>query len=170
MEHNHAQSAADWNTWEPLEKAVLVFILDETNNKVLLIHKKTGLGKGLINAPGGRIEPGETAEAAAVRECQEEVSLTPLNPEKRAELSFQFSSGYSLFGEVFFSRAWKGEPAESGEALPFWCDLDKIPWEKMWQDDRLWLPRALVGERLRGYFEFDGETMISQKLETCAGW
>ncbi|RKX74483.1 MAG: NUDIX hydrolase, partial [Spirochaetes bacterium] len=55
-------------TWKPVEEAVLCFIRDRKEEKVLLIHKKTGLGAGLINAPGGRIDPGETPEEAAVRE------------------------------------------------------------------------------------------------------
>jgi 8-oxo-dGTP diphosphatase len=154
----------DWENWEPKEKAVLVFIVDQERKKVLLIHKKRGLGQGKINAPGGRIEPGESAVEAAIRECQEEVSLTPLNPQKRAELFFPFTSGYSIHGEVFFSDEWKGEMAESDEAKPFWCDLDKIPWEKMWEDDRLWLPPALAGKKLRGYYAFDEDKMISGKL------
>ena len=155
----------DWENWAPVEKAVIVYMVDQKQNRVLLIHKKTGLGEGKINAPGGRIEKGESAEATAIRECQEEVSLTPLYPEKRVELHFQFTSGYSIFGEVFFSEAWEGEMAESDEAKPFWCDLDKIPWDQMWEDDRLWLPRALAGKKQRGYFIFDDDRMLWEKLE-----
>ena len=43
----------DWEYWKFSEDAVLCFIEDQEN--LLLIHKKTGLGKGKINAPGGRI-------------------------------------------------------------------------------------------------------------------
>ena len=46
--------------WKPVEEAVLCFVRDRENRRVLLIHKKTGLGAGLINAPGGRIEKGES--------------------------------------------------------------------------------------------------------------
>ena len=52
----------NWETWTPDERGVIVFIIDREQKKVLLIHKKTGLGAGKINAPGGRIEKGETAE------------------------------------------------------------------------------------------------------------
>ena len=155
----------DWENWKPAEKAVLVYIIDRKQNRILLIHKKTGLGEGMISAPGGRIEKGESPEASAIRECQEEVSLSPLNPEKRVELHFQFTSGHSIYGDAFFSEAWEGEMAESDEADPFWCDLDKIPWEQMWEDDKLWLPLALEGKKLRGFFIFDGEKMLWEKLE-----
>ena len=158
----------DWNTWEPAVKAVLVFIVDRKQNRVLLIRKKRGLGKGKINGPGGRIEKGETSEAAAIRDCQEEVSLLPRNPLKGAELYFQFISGYSLYVDVFFAYTWEGEMAESDEAKPFWCALDEIPWDQMWADDRLWLPQALEGKKQRGYFIFDDDRMLSEKLEEVA--
>jgi 8-oxo-dGTP diphosphatase len=155
----------DWKTWKPAVKGVLVFIVDRKQNRVLLIHKKRGMGKGKISAPGGKIEKGETAEAAAIRECQEEVSLSPRNPLKGAELYFQFVSGDSLYVDVFFAYTWENEMAESDEAAPFWCPLDEIPLECMWADDKFWLPQAMEGTMLRGYFIFDDDTMLSEKLE-----
>jgi len=156
----------DWASWQPTERAVIVYITDRKRQKVLLIIKKKGLGKGKVNAPGGRLEPGESFLEAAIRECQEEVSLTPLHPEKRTELHFQFTSGYALYGEAFFTDSWKGEPRSSDEADPFWCDLDNLPWDNMWEDDRRWLPRALLaGKKLRGFYVFDDDKMLSEKLE-----
>ena len=155
----------DWASWQPDERAVIVYIINRKLRKVLLIMKKTGLGKGKVNAPGGRLEPGESCLEAAIRECQEEVSLTPLNPEKRVELHFQFTSGYALYGEALFTDSWEGEPQSSDEADPFWCDLDKLPWDHMWEDDRRWLPLALAGKKLRGFYVFDDDKMLSEKLE-----
>jgi 8-oxo-dGTP diphosphatase len=31
----------------------------------------------------------------------------------------------------------------------------------MWADDILWLPLAIEGKRIEGYFVFDGERMVS---------
>jgi len=165
MENFRSVDDIDWNKWTPDERGVIVFIIDEKNKKVLLIHKKTGLGAGKINAPGGRVEKNETDADAAVRECQEEVSMTPFNPEKRAELFFHFTSGYKLLGLAFFSYAWEGEMRESDEADPFWCPLGEIPWDKMWEDDKGWLPGAMEGKKLRGYYIFDDDDMISEKVE-----
>ena len=159
----------NWDRWIPREEAVICYIVDELNRKVLLMHKKTGLGEGKVNAPGGRIEPGETALEAAVRECQEEVHMTPMNLEMRMELHFQFKDGYSLRGEAFFSTLWEGDPVETREADPFWCPLEEIPFEKMWEDDIHWLPRALKGEVMRGFYIFDGDVMLSQKIESLPG-
>ena len=155
----------DWNSWKPGERAVIVYICDRQKNKVLLINKKRGLGKGKVNAPGGRLESGESFFEAGIRECREEVSVTPIKPVKRTELHFQFTSGYALYGEAFFTDSWEGEERPSNEADPFWCDLDKIPWDRMWEDDRAWLPMALEGKKLRGFYIFDEDKMLSEKLE-----
>ena len=73
-------SSIDWNTWQPNMLSSLVFIVKD--NEVLLIRKKTGLGAGKINAPVGKIEADETAEAAAIREVMEEVKLEVTNLKK----------------------------------------------------------------------------------------
>jgi 8-oxo-dGTP diphosphatase len=62
-------SDIDWSSWEAKDPATLVFVF--RGDEVLLINKKTGLGKGKVNAPGGKVDPGETPRAAAVRECRE---------------------------------------------------------------------------------------------------
>ena len=155
----------DWKSWKPDERAVIVYICDRKQKKVLLINKKRGLGKGKVNAPGGRLEPGETFLEAAIRECREEVSITPIRPEKRIELHFQFTNGYALYGEAFFTDSWEGIEKASDEADPFWCDLDMIPWDKMWEDDIRWLPRAMDGKKLRGFYVFEDDKMLSECLQ-----
>ncbi|MFW5995526.1 MAG: 8-oxo-dGTP diphosphatase, partial [Spirochaetia bacterium] len=138
------------------------------DNKVLLIRKKRGLGAGKINGPGGRIEPGESPEQAAVRETTEEVGLIPAGLIKMADLSFQFADGYSLHCVVFFASRFSGTLEETEEADPFWCRESEIPYESMWADDRLWLSRALNGEPVSGYFSFDGDTMLTHSVATAA--
>ena len=84
----------DWNKWNPKERGTLCFVLRE--GQILLIEKKRGLEAGKVNGPGGRIEPGETPEQAAIRETQEEIGITPLRIGWAGELHFQFRDGYSL--------------------------------------------------------------------------
>ena len=38
----------------------------------------------------------------------------------------------------------------------------------MWEDDELWLPRALAGERLRGDFALDGERLIAAQFDALS--
>lgn len=152
--------------WIPREKATLCFL--RGCGQILLIRKKRGLGAGKINAPGGRIEPGETSCDAAIRETREEVGLTPLDPVRRAELRFQFTDGYSLCCAVFLATKWSGEVVETPEAVPLWTPDDAIPWDEMWEDDRHWLPRVLAGEALAAAFLFDGERMLNAAFRPLA--
>jgi len=154
----------DWTRFSPRERAVLCFIVE--GGQVLLILKKRGLGGGKINAPGGKIEPGEAAWEAAIRESQEEVGLTPHDPEPRGVICFEFTDGYSLHCTVFIARGCSGTPVETDEARPFWNPLTTIPYDEMWEDDRIWLPLLMRGETFCGYFHFDGETMLSHELRT----
>lgn len=153
----------DWKNWIPRERANLCFIVKK--GRVLLIRKKRGLGAGKINGPGGKIEPGETALESAIREVQEEVGVTPLAIEDRGVLHFQFADGYSLECAVFIANDLDGEPIETVEAAPFWVKIDEVPYDEMWADDLHWLPGVLAGKSFRGWFEFDGDTMLSREIE-----
>lgn len=152
----------DWTNWIPQERANLCFIVSD--GRILLIRKKRGLGAGKINGPGGRIEPGETALEAAIRETQEEVCVTPTGVRERGELFFDFVDGYRLQCTVFRADGLQGEPGETDEAAPFWSEVDAIPYDEMWADDRHWLPLLLDGKRFEGRFVFDGETMLSRDV------
>ena len=153
----------NWSTWIPREIATLCFI--QRDGQLLLIRKKRGLGAGKINAPGGRLEPGETAREAAIRETGEEVGVVPRHLEKRGELHFQFLDGYSLRCTVFLAQGCAGEPVETDEADPFWCAIQSLPYHEMWADDIHWLPLVIEGKNVRGYFEFDNEIMLSHRIE-----
>ncbi len=153
----------DWSQWQPNMSANLLFVVDE--DRVLLIHKKRGLGAGKINAPGGKIEPGETAVEGAIREVGEELCIVPAHPVRMGVLHFAFLDGLNLHCTVFRSESFLGEPTETDEAVPHWFRFDDIPYERMWEDDRHWLPRMLDGETFDAWFEFDGEQMISRRIE-----
>ena len=84
---------------------------------------------GQISFPGGRIEPGETPEAAALRECEEETGIPAHLPEVLGRLS-PITSPASK-GAVLPIVAWLHEevpvrihPDEVEEA--FWQPLDEL--------------------------------------------
>jgi 8-oxo-dGTP diphosphatase len=158
-----AKFSVDWPAWKPADVAVLTFI--RCGGRLLLILKKRGLGQGKYNAPGGRLEAGETPEQAAVRETQEEVGLTPTGLRPAGLLEFAFADGYSLRCHVFTADGFEGELAETDEAAPFWCDESDIPYGRMWSDDRLWLPLMLAGRAFEAQFIFDGDLMLWHALK-----
>ncbi len=156
----------DWTQWKPGVLATLMFIIDEAGGRVLLIRKKRGLGAGKINGPGGKIDPGETSVQCAIRETQEELGVTAIDPVKHGELWFQFVDGLGLHVDVFVATKHEGEPVETDEAIPLWTSLEKLPLEEMWADDRFWLEDMLVSRRhFIGRFTFDDDTMLSSEME-----
>jgi 8-oxo-dGTP diphosphatase len=159
----HDINSIDWKNWIPTEEATLCFI--RKKGHILLMEKKTGMGKGLINAPGGRIEKGESPLEAAVRETQEEVLLTPLDLEKKGLLYFQFTQGYKLLGHVYTASDYTGTMGATKEADPFWVSEKNLPFDRMWEDDQYWIPHMLNGRFVKGYFIFDDETMLAFRLE-----
>lgn len=151
-------SEIDWTGWQPKERATLMFVLRD--GQILLIHKKRGLGAGKINGPGGRLEPGETPLAAAIRETQEELCVTPTGIQAMGELLFQFVDGFSIHGYVFTATGYTGEPQETNEAIPVWFPTDALPYHRMWADDRVWMPLLLQGRQFNARFLFDGDLML----------
>jgi 8-oxo-dGTP diphosphatase len=65
---------------------------------------------------------------------------------------------------VFLAHDLRGELRETDEAIPLWTPLDAIPYHEMWADDRHWLPLLIRGAHFAGYFEFDGERLLRQKI------
>ena len=153
-----------WDYWEPTESCVLTYVTD--GDRILMIMKKTGLGSGYINAPGGHIELEETKTEAAIRETKEETGLTVSDLEERGILRFQFKDGLRMLGYVFFTSSWEGELIEEcEETKPFWTDISTLDYDAMWEDDRLWLPMALEGKKFSGYFIFDDKTMLDSRID-----
>lgn len=143
--------------------ATLLFCV--AGDKVLLIHKKRGLGAGKINGPGGKLEDDETLEQCACRETLEETGVQASNARSAGTLCFSFSDGLRLRVHAFVSEDFHGEPTETDEAIPFWQDIAAIPFERMWADDRLWLPHVLAGGQAFGHFHFEDDTLLSHTLE-----
>lgn len=152
-----------WEGWVPSERSTLCFVMQ--GEEILLIEKKRGLGAGKVNGPGGKIELGESAEQAAVRETEEEVGITPTGVEWAGELRFQFHDGIALHCSVYRASGWRGELRETEEAKPFWQKTSALPYERMWADDVHWIPKLLAGEKFRGWFEFAGDKMEAWRME-----
>lgn len=96
-------------------------------NRILLVRRGNEPSKGLYAFPGGRIEPGETAEQAARREVTEETGLTAgrLCHQETLELRSGPSTGYRLY--VFFGALDGGIPVAGDDATSAgWYSLQEI--------------------------------------------
>lgn len=106
--------------------------------------KKRGFGKGHYNGFGGKVEPGESVEAGAVRELEEEAGISCPDLTRCGLLEFMFEGDPCLMEvHVYCGSAVEGTPTESDEMAPAWWPLDGIPLQSMWPDDKLWFPTML---------------------------
>lgn len=150
-----------------LPKASLCFLINE-NNQVLLAKKKRGFAKGKWNGVGGKTESKDkNIEETAIRETYEEISVTPKSLQQIATINFYFLNkqdwGQKVF--VFIVKDWKGKPEESEEMSPKWFDIKQIPYDKMWEDEKHWLPIILKGIKINADFLYDeNQKLLEHKI------
>lgn len=138
------------------------------DDAALLIRKKKGFGAGKLNAPGGKLKEGETAEECVMREVYEETGLKLSSVRSHGFLRFYFGEKEEpdWIVYIFSSTSFDGELRESDEASPLWVDLERMPFDQMWDDDRHWLPLLLQNKRFLGDFYFDtGDKLLNYRLE-----
>ncbi|MCK4647615.1 8-oxo-dGTP diphosphatase [Candidatus Pacearchaeota archaeon] len=130
---------------------------------VLLGLKKEGFGKGKYNGFGGGIEKGETLEEAAIRETYEEAGITIKNLERMGQIRFYFQGKeQDHLVNFFLASDFSGVAKETKEMKPEWFRRDKLPYYRMWEDDRYWLPLLLEGKYFTGKFNFNKKNLISK--------
>ncbi|MBQ9791743.1 MAG: 8-oxo-dGTP diphosphatase [Clostridia bacterium] len=139
------------------------------DNNILLAEKKRGFGAGKYNGIGGKVEPNETIEEAMIRETQEEIGVTPINYKKQATITFdEWVNGEEkqVIMSVFVAKDYIGKIIETEEMKPMWFETNNIPYEKMFEDDKTWLPEILKGNTLNASFVFDKDfKMLSSKID-----
>lgn len=149
-------------------EATLTFFVD--GDKILLGEKKRGFAKGTLNGIGGKQDEGETIEQAMVRECQEEIGVTPIDYEKVGQIDFD--SWYKgerskMKMHIYKCYDFAGTIAETEEIIPHWFDVNNIPFDRMLEDDLLWLPDVLKGKKVVGEVKFDKNLkMLSHEIKT----
>ncbi len=131
------------------------------DDKVLLAMKKRGFGVGKWNGVGGKVDDGETIEAAGLRELNEEIGvvagLAEIQGAGSIDFHFKDKPEWDQQMHIFLIKNWQGEPKESEEMAPKWYSKNEIPFDAMWPDDKHWLPVVLEGKRIEGKFYFVNE-------------
>ncbi len=142
--------------------ASICYVFD-SRGRVLLQKKSRGFGQGKWNGPGGKKEPWEDIEESVKREVREETGLKILDPSIRGELDFVFPRQEErFFSYVFLVQNFQGEARDRGEGELKWFEIEDIPLEKMWDDDRYWLKRLLGGEYIKMKFYFDDKGKVKR--------
>lgn len=137
----------------------LVYCVD-AQEQILLGLKKRGFGQGKRNGFGGKVDMWETIAAAATRELLEEawVVVSTWDLQQAGVLQFTWAEYPEWASEVHvFLAHYAWDFIETEEMLPQWFHISQIPWEQMWEDDSVRLPKVLAGEIIQAKWHFLGE-------------
>lgn len=140
-------------------------------NEIYIGMKKRGFGAGKYNGFGGKVEPGEGIIDAAIREVLEEIGIktNPSGMIKVAEIEFIFpyreDDKWNQLVHVYFIDKWTGQPKESDEMTVEVFNPSKIPYNKMWQPDKEWLPVVLKDKKIRAKFIFAKDNESVEKYD-----
>lgn len=123
--------------------ATLVYVRD--GEKTLMLHrvkKENDYHAGKWNGLGGKFEPGESPEACAIREVEEESGLRIAEPELRGHILFPLFDGRNdWYVFLFKATQWSGkllsDPPEGHLAWLSESEIAKVP---LWDGDRIFLP------------------------------
>lgn len=155
----------------PLQQATITLLIDKDKQRVILGKKLRGFGVGKWNGAGGKANQGEEITVAMIRETEEEFGLTPLVFMQVAALNFYFplvppEKNYDQQVIVYKSTRWRGKIRKTEEMLPRWFKINRMPYNKMWPDDKLWMPRVFAGALITASFMFgDNEEIIEHYLK-----
>jgi len=149
----------------PLNQRTMCFLIK--NEKVLLGIQQTGFNQGKILGIGGVLEEEETLEHAVMRQCQEEIGITPTILENAGTLGFYFQKDptpeiHNQQVNLFLCREWIGEIEKNNEMEAQWYGFEQIPFEKMQTDAKMWLAQALEAGKIEGEFLFDANLQVEE--------
>jgi 8-oxo-dGTP pyrophosphatase MutT (NUDIX family) len=124
-------------------------VIDETEDQPLgaVIGRRDRRGRLLWSLPKGHIEPGESAEQAAIREVAEETGITGRIVGRLGTIDFWFmADGRRVHKTVhhFLLRAERGElsDADVEVAAVAWVPLDEIGDRLAYDDERALVARV----------------------------
>ena len=101
---------------------VVACALVDADRRVLIAQRPEGKQlAGLWEFPGGKVEPGETPEAALIRELEEELGVSTktacLAPLSFASYSYE---SFHLLMPLYVCRKWQGTPQPREQSALKW--------------------------------------------------
>ena len=136
-------------------KKIMTLCIIRKEGKVLLGMKKRGFGMGRWNGFGGKVNTNETILEAAKRELKEEADIEATDLSETGVVEFEFKGNPEILEvHIFKGTKYTGEPKEGEEMRPEWFNIEDIPFDIMWPDDRYWMPLVLDDKKFEGRVVF----------------
>lgn len=109
----------------PSSRLVLVVAaaLVDAHGRVLIAQRPAGKSlAGLWEFPGGKVEPGESPEAALIRELGEELAVV-VEPDALDPYAFASHAyaDFHLLMPLYMARRWRGAPIAKEHAALAWA-------------------------------------------------
>jgi ADP-ribose pyrophosphatase YjhB (NUDIX family) len=137
-------------------------------DQVLLIRRGGEPGRGGWDIPGGFLEAGETAEAAARRELQEELGVE-LGPLRLVLTDINPLPTFTVLDLIYTGEILSGEPVASDDAAAFqWFPGDKLPEDLAFATTRRLLERWQASAGAPGYRLLAGVNLPVEQAEIMA--
>ncbi len=108
---------------------VVAAAIFDADGQVLLARRPAGKPMaGLWEFPGGKVDPGETPEAALARELHEELAIR-VNPSLMKPLTFASFAypDFHLLMPLYACREWSGIPAPREHQDLAWVEVSALP-------------------------------------------
>jgi len=133
---------------------VLCIIEDPATHQLLMVKNLRGMNKGFCNFPGGKMDYGESIKTALYREIKEETGLKlkrakyigriDIIPDDELKIK-RHQKDVQVY--VFYSNDYSGDiQAKPGEVELMWVNKSEIPYDKMRDNDKLWVPEVMQGK------------------------
>ena len=129
------------------------------------IKKVNDMHAGKWNGLGGKLLPGETPEACAIREVQEESGLTLINPVLRGVITFPgFNNDDDWYCFIFLGDDFTGELIDSPEGVLAWIDDDALFDLNLWEGDHIFIRWLDVDGFFSGRFRYVDNQLVDHDV------
>lgn len=142
----------------------LAFI--KRGNDVLLGLKTRGLGKGLWNGFGGKVEPNESIREAAEREIKEECCLEVCDLNHIGFMRYEEDDCAEIsIVHIFTGTQFRGKPEGSEEMNPVqWYQREDLQFLKMYHDFKEWEGYMFEDKFFCGLVRYNKQRQIVEKF------
>lgn len=132
-------------------------------NKLLLKKATRGVSQGMWNGLGGKIDENESSTECVIREVKEETGLDITDLQYHGLMQFYFhGKNEPLKVHLYSTTNFEGEPRGTEEGELQWFNINELPYEQMWEDDKYWLNHMLENKKFNANFYFNENKKITK--------